>query len=96
VSAVRAVVEHDHRLAILDCLDGRGPLTIARLAEILSWTVRKVRYHVGRLDAHDLVDRSGLEKGPTGVERRYTVDLDERAEWVRDAVEDYRRKNEPE
>lgn len=92
MSHLGAVVEHDRRLAILDLLDARQPMTIAQLADVLGWPVRKLGYHVRRLDARSLVSRRGCESGRDGIERRYAVDLAEQPEPVRDAVEDYRQK----
>jgi Helix-turn-helix domain len=92
VTATRAAVKHDRRLAVLDFLDGQEAMTGTGLADALSWPLRTLRYHVARLDAHNVVKRNGVKKGPGVIERLYSVDLAEQPEWVREAVEDYRQR----
>lgn len=92
MSAARAAVKHNRRLAILDYLDGQEALTTSELADVLGWPLRTLRYHVAQLDAHNVVKRNGVKKGPEGIDRLYSVDLAERSEWVREAVEDFRQR----
>lgn len=87
-SPLKAIVKHDGRLDLLACLVGREPLAVPQLSAETGLSRTAVRHHVKLLCSFDLVERAG----ELGGEPRYAATLDEHPDWVREAVEERRRK----
>lgn len=88
-SALETIVRHDGRLDILCCILDGGPLAVPQLSARTGSPARLVGHWVRLLDAFGLVEKLG-DLG--GEEPLYAATLDEHPDWVREAVEEHRRR----
>lgn len=82
-------MEHEGRLDVMCCLEDEGPLGVEQLAT----RTGRPRVAIGRylrlLGTLELVSRT-LVKGGATV---YELTLDDHPDWVREAVENHRRRD---
>lgn len=89
ISALEAIVKHDGRLDVLCCILDDGPLAVPQLSARTGSPVSAVGHWVKLLDSFGLVEKLG-DLG--GEEPLYAVTLDEHPDWVREAIEEHRRR----
>jgi hypothetical protein len=82
-------VKHDGRLDVLVCLLYDGPLAVPQLTARIGESSQAVRYWLELLDSFGLVEK---HVDLAGGEPLYAVTLDEHPDWVREAVEEHRRR----
>lgn len=82
---------HPARLGLLCCLLDGGPLGASQLTARTDESAPAVRYWIRLLESFNLVEKLG---DLDGVEPLYIVTLDEHPDWVRETVEEHRRRQE--
>ena len=87
---LETVVHHDGRLSILCCLVDNGDQSIPQLAARTGDSRQAVHYWVKVLENFGLV-KQVAEEG-RHRQRIFSVSLDGHPQWVRDAVEEHRRR----
>jgi DNA-binding transcriptional ArsR family regulator len=86
-SPLEAIVKHDGRLDILCCLLDGGPRAIMQLSAQTGMSPAEVGHHIELLNLFDLAERADGVAG----EPLYQATLENRPDWVRQAVERHRR-----
>jgi DNA-binding transcriptional ArsR family regulator len=88
-SSLESIVKHDGRLDVLVCLLDDGPLAVPQLTARIGESSQAVRYWLRLLDSFGLVERlADLDDG----EPLYALTLDAHPDWVREAIEEHRRR----
>jgi DNA-binding transcriptional ArsR family regulator len=88
-SALEAIVRHDGRLDVLCCILDGGPLAVTQLSARTGKSLKAVSHYVKLLESFDLVEKIA-DLG--GGEPLYAATLDKHPDWVREAVEEHRRR----
>jgi DNA-binding transcriptional ArsR family regulator len=83
-SPLRVVLENEHRLDLLCCLEAEGPMTVHGLSETTGKSLTAVAFFLDALEEHGVIRESGQH---VGQEPLYEACLDEHPAWVRKAVE---------
>lgn len=88
-SQLEAIVKHEGRLDMLCCILDSGPLSVPQLIARTGGSGKAVRHYVRLLDVFDLIEKIG---DPDDKEPLYAATLDGHPDWVREAVEEHRRR----
>lgn len=86
---LRAIVEHEGRLDVMCCLENEGPLGTEQLAAKTGRPRRAIGRYLRLLGTLELVNRVKADGGATV----YELTLDDHPDWVREAVENHRRRD---
>jgi DNA-binding transcriptional ArsR family regulator len=82
-------LEHEGRLDVLCCILDGGPLAISQLSARTGLPLQAVSHYLKLLESFGLVAKLG---DPGGGEALYAATLDDHPDWVREAVEEHRRR----
>lgn|GEM_PF-6782956 len=88
-AALEAIVRHDGRLDLMCCLLDGGPLAVPQLSARTSGSPQAIDHWIKLLESFDLVTKIA-DLG--GGEPLYALTLDDHPDWVREAIEDHRRR----
>lgn len=82
-------MKHDGRLDVLCCILDGGPLAVPQLSARTSKSLKAVGHYVKLLESFGIIEKiADLDGG----EPLYVATLDEHPDWVREAVEEHRRR----